>query len=75
MVTHKNHRRFYGFNLLSDGGVPEASGFDIGFVQPRFDVLLRKILCDLADGGLVVAVVAQEDIKGFCADLLRAHNF
>jgi hypothetical protein len=39
VLTNKNSRRFYCFNLLSDGGVPETSGSDIGFIQPRFNIL------------------------------------
>ncbi len=39
-LTDKNSRRFCCFNLLSNGGVPEASGSDIRFIQPRFDILL-----------------------------------
>jgi len=35
VLTDKNSRRFHGFNLLADGAVSEASGFDIGFVQPK----------------------------------------
>ena len=40
VLTNKNSRRFYRFNLLSNGSVPEASGSDIRLIQPRFDILL-----------------------------------
>ena len=65
VLTNKNSRRFYCFNSLSNGGVPEASGSDIRFIQPRFDILLGQLLRYLADDCLVLAVVAQEDIKDF----------
>ena len=40
VLTNKNSRRFYCFNLLSDVSVPEGSGSDIRFIQPRFNILL-----------------------------------
>ena len=32
VLTNKNSRRFYCFNLLSNGSVPEASRSDIRFI-------------------------------------------
>jgi hypothetical protein len=61
------------FDLLSNGGVPEASGFNVRFIQPRFDIFLGKLLCDIADRRLVLAVVAQEDIKDFGFGVLPVH--
>src|SRR6516164_1211906 len=74
VLTNTNCRRFYCFNLLSDGGVPEASGSDIRFIQPSFNVLLRQPLRDLTNSRLVFAVVAQENIKDFSFGVLRDHT-
>jgi hypothetical protein len=35
------------------------------YVKPRLDALLDQLLSDLADGWLVLAIVAQEHIKDF----------
>jgi hypothetical protein len=37
VLANENSRRFYCFNLLSDGCVPEASGPDIRFIKPGFE--------------------------------------
>jgi len=40
VLTNTNSRRFYCFNLLAYGGVPEASRSDICFIQLRFNIFL-----------------------------------
>ena len=65
MLTNKNGSRFCCFDLLPNGSVPGASGSNILFIQPRFDIFLGELLCNLTDDWLVLAVVAQEDIKDF----------
>src|SRR6516225_743564 len=74
VLTNKSSRRFYCFNLLSDGGVPENPALNIGFIQPWLDAFLDQLLRYFADGWLVLAVVAQEDIKDFSFGVLLAHQ-
>jgi hypothetical protein len=65
VLTNKNGRRFYSFNLLSNAGVPKASASDILFIQPRFNILLGQLLRDLEDSWFVLAIVAHEHVKNF----------
>lgn len=74
MLTDKNSSRFYCFNLLADGDVPEAPGSNVRFIQPRFNLFLGQFLCYLANRRLVLAVVAQEDIKDLGLGVLPVHG-
>jgi hypothetical protein len=51
--------------LFSDGSGPVVRWSDILFIQPRVDPLVDQLLRNIANGWLVLAVVAQEDIKDF----------
>ena len=73
-LAHKNRCRFYTFDLLSKRRLPGGSGSDFLFIQPRFDAFLDQLLRDLADGWLVLAIVAQEDIKDFRFGVLSVHT-
>jgi hypothetical protein len=74
VLTNKNSRLFYFFNLLSNDAVPENPALDIGFIQPRLDAFPDQLLRDLADGRFVVTMVAQEDIKDFSVGVLSFHT-
>jgi hypothetical protein len=74
MRTKKNTRCFYRLNLLSDDAVPEIRRSYIGFIQEGLYVFLGQLLRDLTDGWLVLAVVAQEDIKDFRFGVLSVHT-
>ena len=62
-VTDKNRCRFYALDLLSKFSLPRATGKDLLYVKPWLDAFLDQLLRDLANSWLVLAVVAQEDIK------------
>lgn len=64
-VTDKNRCRLYAVDLLSEFRLPRGTGRDLLYVKPRLDALLDQLLSDLADGWLVLAIVAQEHIKDF----------
>jgi hypothetical protein len=53
--------------------LPEGSRSDFPFIQPWLDTFLDQLLTDSANGWLVLAVVAQEDIKDFRFGHLCAH--
>ena len=74
VLTNKNSRRFYCFNLLSDFVVPKDPRFNIRLVQPRPDILFGKLLRNLLNGWLVFVVVAEEDIKVFRFGVLSVHT-
>ena len=71
--AEENSRSFYSFNLLPNYVVPVASGSDVRFIQPRIDVFPSELLRDLANSWLVLAVVAQEDIKDLGLKVLPVH--
>jgi hypothetical protein len=72
--SHKDRGRFYHFYLLFKRRLPRGSRPDFHFIQPGLDAFLDQLLPDLANGGLVLAVVAQEDIKDFRFGLLCVHK-
>ena len=62
------------FYLLSKRRLPQGSRPDFLFIQPWLDILRGQLLRDLTDGWLVLAVVAQEDIKDFRFGALCVHT-
>ena len=53
--------------------LPRATGWDLLYVKPWLDAFLDQLLRDLANGWLVLAVVAQEDIKDLGLGVLPVH--
>ena len=72
-IAHKDRCRFYTFDLLSERRLPRTSRHDFVFIEPWFDAFLDQLLRDLANGWLVLAVVAQEDIKDLGLGVLPVH--
>lgn len=53
-----------GCDDLLDGLLPRAPRDQFPFVQPDLEAALPQSLSDLADGRLVLAVMAEEDVEG-----------
>jgi hypothetical protein len=62
------------FDFLSKRRLPRGSWSDFLFVEPWFDAFLGQLLPDHANRWLVLAVVAQEDIKDFLFGVLYVHT-
>ena len=62
------------FDFLSKRRLPRGSWSDFLFVEPWFDAFLGQLLPDHANRWLVLAVVAQEDIKDFPFGVLYVHT-
>ena len=73
-IADKNRSRIYIFDLLSERRLPRRSGADLFFIQPWFDLFLSQLPRDLANSWLVLAVVAQEDVKDFALGVLGVHT-
>jgi hypothetical protein len=71
---HKHRGGFDPFDLLAKRRLPRSSRPDLLLIQPGPDVVLGQLPRDLANGGLVLAVVAQEDIKDFHFGVLCVHT-
>jgi len=52
-----------GYDLL-DGLLPKATRNQFPFIQPNLEAAVPQRLSDLADGRLVLAVMAEEDVEG-----------
>ena len=64
----------YTFYLFTNRRLPRSSKWDFPFIQPWLNAFLDQLLRDLADGRLVVTVVAQEYIKDFRFGVLSVHT-
>ena len=60
--------------LLSERNLPRGSRPDFIFIQPWLDAFLDQHLSDLADGWLVLIIVAQKHIKDFRFGVLSIHT-
>jgi len=73
-LSYKDRCRFYTFYLFTNRRLPRSSKWDFPFIQPWLNAFLDQLLRDLADGRLVVTVVAQEYIKDFRFGVLSVHT-
>ena len=73
-ISDENRCRLYAVDLLSKRRLPGSPGLNLLFIQPRFDAFADQPPTDLADGWLVLAVVAHEHIKDFRFGIMCVHK-